>query len=333
MRVIKFRQINRLSMLTNVFKITIEKRVKDHYPILVSAPAVFGGSTGTFTINIEDLDFVEKLKRIRNDIASDVFVQEFGADLFRRLFKGHLRTSYELCSSRAQEHGEKLQIAMHVLAEELQIIPWELLYDPIHEIWLSTSVSNPLIRFIDAAIAPISRVTPPLRVLLCHSEPSTLSSVKATDECAVVSKVLKSLCQRKLVSIEVLEHVKREILLKAIRTFKPHVFHFIGHSDENGLFLEKADGSEDRLSRQLLLELLRKWKKIRLVVLSSCNSAPMAMSLAKHGMAAVGMHQMIRTNAAIEFCREFYEDFAAGLPVDNAVNTGRSAILKAPRSF
>jgi hypothetical protein len=120
--------------------------------------------------------------------------------------------------------------------------------------------------------------------------------------------------------------------------------HFIGHGDfdprrdEGIIALVGADGRADLVEASRLVDLLRQARPMpRLVVLNSCAGAAggqgdlfsgTAAALARGGVSAVAaMQYEISDPAAVAFCRGFYGAIARGRGVDEAVTSGRVAII------
>lgn len=123
-----------------------------------------------------------------------------------------------------------------------------------------------------------------------------------------------------------------------------HVLHFVGHGDfdpgrdEGVLALEREDGRADLVSARRLVDLLRQARPMpRLVVLNSCAGAATgagdlfsgtAAALVRGGVPAVAaMQYKISDDAAVAFARGFYAAIARGRGVDDAVSSGRAAII------
>jgi WD40 repeat protein len=122
------------------------------------------------------------------------------------------------------------------------------------------------------------------------------------------------------------------------------VLHFIGHGDfdpdrdEGVLALVREDGRADLVAAHRLVDLLRQARPMpRLVVLNSCSGAAAGVSdlfsgtaaaLVRGGVSAVAaMQYEISDPAAVAFARGFYAAIVRGRGVDDAVSSGRVAIL------
>ena len=337
------------------FRITVSRRSGEGYPLLITAPFAHGDPTGTLRLDVDSPEIRDKLSSIRDNRASDQLFRDFGALLFRRLLPGDLATTFELNWQEAERAGKAggtpvpdlpdagklappsraaggLRIMLQILAEELQGLPWETLYHPVQgmEELLCVSRRSPLSRYVDATVPPSLKVALPLRILVCVAEPRDLPAAGGEAEVGAIHKALEALSGRGLVEMCLVRNTQRDPLRRALDEFRPHLFHFVGHGVRNGsvshLALERADGTTDLLSADLLLDLLGRPGSVRAAVLNACKSDAIALALARRGMAAVGMQHAFRSEAAVCLCRSLYEALASGAPFDAAVNGARFAV-------
>jgi hypothetical protein len=108
-------------------------------------------------------------------------------------------------------------------------------------------------------------------------------------------------------------------LQSALLEYKPHVVHFAGHGNSEGICLETDDGktravSADQLST--LLNLSRKW--VRLVVLNACRSAPQTEMIGRLVDFVVGTNAPVADDMAVQFTAHFYRALAVGSTVREA---------------
>ena len=123
-----------------------------------------------------------------------------------------------------------------------------------------------------------------------------------------------------------------------------HIVHFIGHGSydekakEGVLAMVGSNGRSD-LRARAISPICWDWpiRCPRLVVLNSCSTGEAGVrnlfsstgaTLARRGITAVvGMQYAVSDDAALAFSHGFYEALAAGRGVDEAVRSGRVAIL------
>ncbi len=101
----------------------------------------------------------------------------------------------------------------------------------------------------------------------------------------------------------------------------PHVIHFAGHGEIEGLVLE-----EDNLDADVLVNLVSLLKKTRIVVLNACYTLPLAKELAKYVPFVIGTQGVIPDDTAIAFANDFYVGLAAGKTVEDSFLFGINGI-------
>lgn len=116
-------------------------------------------------------------------------------------------------------------------------------------------------------------------------------------------------------------------LLQALNEVRPQVVHFSGHGDAGTLVLVGAGGGPHPVSADALVRLFRAaGGGVRLVVLSACNSAPVARALAQVVDCAVGMDGEMPDESALAFNAAFYRALAFGRSVREAFEQGKAAV-------
>lgn len=109
----------------------------------------------------------------------------------------------------------------------------------------------------------------------------------------------------------------------ALKNNKPHVVHFAGHGDQEGISLEDDEGKSLPVSKEMLAMLLDAGRpELRLVVLNACSSALQLNKLKEVVDYIVGTKAPVRDEIAVSFTAHFYEAVAVGGSV-------REAFLKA----
>jgi TPR repeat protein len=116
-----------------------------------------------------------------------------------------------------------------------------------------------------------------------------------------------------------------EDLQQALKEIRPHVVHFSGHGQEDGIYLIGPDGGPHLVEAEALTRLFQLFPgKIRLVVLNACLSFSQAKAIAGVVGCAIGTRGKISDEAAITFGAAFYEAIAGEKSVqrafDEAVN-------------
>ncbi|MBV7334215.1 CHAT domain-containing protein [Chloroflexi bacterium TSY] len=271
-------------------------------------------------------------------------LQHVGERLFNSLFSGQVGEC--LRGSLAQignDDGLRLNLRLHQ-TPELMALPWELLYDTLHQRFLALSEQTPINRYLALPLAQEELAAkPPLHILAVLSAPvEDEPTLDVEEEWHRLQTALAPLTERGLVSLERVEKATWSNLQRYLSQTPVHILHFVGHGfyndmDENGgLIFEDEDGNIQQVSAQQLAHLLHNHDPLRLAVLNACEGAVasaqnlfagVAQSLVQQGLPAViAMQREITHQAAITLEKAFYAAIAAGYPVDAGLTQARLAI-------
>jgi len=117
-------------------------------------------------------------------------------------------------------------------------LPWEYLYDPQEDCFLAISPETPLVRYVPMPHSSRpTAVSPPLRVLVVISNPIDFIPLDVEQERGIIQQALHDWLSQGLIQLHVLERAVVAEISRAMRSFRPHDFHFTGRSQYRG---EKA---------------------------------------------------------------------------------------------
>jgi hypothetical protein len=112
-------------------------------------------------------------------------------------------------------------------------------------------------------------------------------------------------------------------LWQALLDHEPHIVHFTGHGDHEGLIAEDEQGFATLVPPDTLTKLFEfHAPSIRCVILSACHSHSQAKAINKHIKYVIGMSREITVKAATEFALGFYYALGAGKTVKDAFRNG-----------
>lgn len=268
-------------------------------------------------------------------------VQHIGGLLFGRLFTGDVRGLLDTTRQVAAQQSRPVRIVLRIRPPELASLPWEFLYDPRRDDYLSLSM--PLVRYTEVLepVRPLM-VAPPLRILGMSSRPGGLDELDVAAERAHLQRALHDLGRTGRVQLSWGEGETWRDLVRALNRAEWHILHLVGHggydpvAGEGVLYLAGEDGGSYPLRASQLAQVLNLHPSLRLVLLNSCESAAgnssdifssAAATLIRRGVPAVlAMQYEISDRAAVEFTRAFYEAVAGGRAIDAAVRDARLAV-------
>lgn len=262
-------------------------------------------------------------------------------------------------------------------AGELHAVRWERLlhYHGGSPIPVSITWDTPFSRYTGLGIAEPQAVgSRPLKMLLAIANPSNLQSdyglaeVRADEEVANLRPALERLQANKQLEVTILPgqkgleatfsdelkaagyHIEERMTsIENIQRRLPDydIFHFIGHGAFRGrhgdeppkasLFLEKRDGTSDRVSDEEIVDRLRAVGRMsHLFFLAACESAKGSIGQAFVGLAprlveagvpaVVAMQDKISVLSAQKLTRHFYEQLLKHGIIDQALNEARSTL-------
>jgi len=335
------------------FELEIGEGGPRKYPVSVRSPA--GEAHEEMRFPFAEWELENKLLTLENTLLrsgetrrripsqEEQPVQDFGQSLLQALLVGEVRTRYAMSLLEARRQNKGLRLKLRIHPPDLARLPWEFLYDPDRDEYLSLSSKTPLVRYLDLH-QPVEQlpVSPPLRILGMVSSPRDLPVLDVEHEKRLVEEAIKGLRTSSLIEMTWLEGQTWSDLQEAMWGGPWHVFHFIGHggfdeaSQEGAIALADESGRKHLLGARNLARLLDDHYSLRLALLNSCEGArssvrdafsSTAATLVRRGVpAVVAMQYEITDRAAIAFARVFYRAVADGLPVDAAVAAGRTAV-------
>jgi hypothetical protein len=282
-----------------------------------------------------------------------------GERLFEWLFDDdRLKTAW--AEVRGRQPQRRVRLRIDATAPELHAIPWELLREPGDggaSLTMAAAEATPFSRYLAGTWQPGAPILQrPIRMLVVIANPQNLAEfnlepVDVEAERAALQEVTEGLdaelvCLPEPCTLPALETELRKGY---------HILHFVGHGsyserrgeaalymadEENQVALAKDDDDlADMLARQLADTQVGRDDKLRLVYLSSCETATRSPAEAFRGLAprlvaagvpaVLAMQDLVRVASARQFGRAFYRRLLQDGRVDIASNEARSALLTA----
>ena len=157
----------------------------------------------------------------------EAMLREVGGLMWRWVFAGEvggrLRTMHA--------SGAACRLLMSIPAE-LADLPWESLYLDRERVFLALTQRFSLVRYLGpSSFVPTLEIMPPLRILVVLSNPYDTAPLNLEGELAALEEAMDLAVSDGRVSLHVLRNRKATIdeLTRVLRTFRPHIFHYIGH--------------------------------------------------------------------------------------------------------
>ncbi|MEJ2865981.1 hypothetical protein [Actinomycetospora flava] len=169
-------------------------------------------------------------------------------------------------------------------------------------------------------VAELRTMRPPkperLRVLMLAA--SSQGDLRVDREQRRVKLAVQGALHRDLVEIDMRMSATPSDLLDGLTTFRPHVVHFSGHSDEDLIvFEDDVDAHHEGVvvaAETFARALSALDSPPLLVMLNSCHSASQADTLVDEDVVpfAIGMSDEVKDQDAIEYAARFYASIANG---------------------
>ncbi|MCH9662200.1 MAG: CHAT domain-containing protein [Gammaproteobacteria bacterium] len=307
---------------------------------MTQSPA--GEATAHGQLDPHDGELLDTLDAVAAGNTDADFLVGLGDYLFGELFVGEIATLYRSSLNMARAQERRLRVQLRIEPPELSALPWEYLYDAAEDAFLATSPETALVRFVSLRL-PVrpSQITLPLRVLMVISQPHDLPPLDVAHEKEILEEALAERIAQGKLALQIEEHASVANISQALRSFQPHVFHFVGHGefwdDRATIVLEDADENAHFVDERAFRELFAGCKETRLAVLNACQTATTSSSQPLAGLAprllqrrlsaVVAMQYPVSDQNALIFAREFYRSLAQGSGVDAAVAEARKGIF------
>jgi len=225
--------------------------------------------------------------------------------------------------------------------DSLAALPWELMRST-HDLFLISDM--PVLRAEKRKFIPRSDAAVwPIRVLVVvGAGEAEAASLKADEELEAIREVLRE--SEHLFDLAILETRRRKSFTPAdlkieLQTFRPHIFHFIGHGRTDGgtprLEICDAQNKHDWTSAQIELDIRTMGGVLRLAFLNACRTA-----LPKHSdffsiaqaffrgraLSVLAMQADVSGEAARICTRRFYSELVNGRHIDGALAAARDML-------
>lgn len=324
-----------------VFELLVSGRTAEGYPLtVIQSPA--GEAKAFCHLDPNDGELRDVLDSLQTRATDAAFLVQMGDFLFQELFVGEMSSLYRTSLGMVRGQGKRLCIRLRIEPPALAALPWEYLYDAQEETPLAISPETALVRYIPLRLPtrPLT-ISPPLRILVALANPYDLPPLDVAREKELIRIALAEPLAQQRVELRFIEQATLSEVNQIIRSFQPHVFHFVGHGvfaeQGAGVVLENESGAAHLVDEQTFRELFTGAKETRLVVLNACETAATSAGhplvglaprlLQRQLSAVVAMQYAIPDDAALIFAREFYQSLALGYPVDAAIAEARRGLF------
>jgi len=339
-------------LLFENFIIQIDELNKDSYTVrLIESP---WGETQT-SVSLSQLEELQKLNNaldvvyMRGDIkATRALIKRLSKMLFDTVVQGDIRRRYDKTLGFAHKEEAIVRILFRVIPQEWADLLLELLCDNdaphIGDQFLCRSRNTLLARYPRKTTPDNShRISfNELKILVVISSPTDRPQLGTQVEKSALTYSAKQKAELSMrflhfspsVIVKYVECATYASLEAKMRSYCPHVIHFIGHAEQVegkiGLVLEDDNHHSDIVREERLFRLFRvTGETLQLVSLNACKSFDICQQLVSYyGISMViGTKFPVHDRVAINFTARLYSSLMQGQPIDYAVREAREGTL------
>lgn len=164
-----------------------------------------------------------------------------------------------------------------------------------------------------------------IKILIVTSNPIDANALRLQKEIKCISDILNRSKHRDSFELKPVGAAQIDDLMSLTVEFDPHILHFSGHGESNGIYFEDERGYSRLVNFENVAPLFSKKKSnLCCIVFSSCYSDEQARLLVPHVPYVVGMKGRVLDEGAIEFSCGFYVGITSGNSIEDSFSVGKS---------
>jgi GH25 family lysozyme M1 (1,4-beta-N-acetylmuramidase) len=181
---------------------------------------------------LQEIDMLGQ--RIDSEEAATGFLRLWGEKMYHAVFLDEVQGLLE--SVQRSDKAESFGLAFFLLlsqAPELNLIPWEYLYDPIHKEFFALSPGTVIARYLPVVsqVEEVAAIDSPIRILILVTHPLDLSPVDVEAERNVFTSLIGYLEKYNQIrySMDVINQNGLKFIVNKLDESRPHIFYLVGH--------------------------------------------------------------------------------------------------------
>jgi hypothetical protein len=188
----------------------------------------------------------EQAQQLRQHPLPTPALQDFGGLLFKALLRDQVRDIYRTLEGQ-NISGFNLHLILDLQPQSLQRLPWECMWDPYYEKFLSLQGNTHLIRKLQKPQGSVSPHASPgySTLIIAIANPRKKPSLNPQRERDLIDLAVGELHAEGSLNRRFIQGSQNEI--RSALSQVPDIFHFVGHGGFNdadipGLYLEDSSG-------------------------------------------------------------------------------------------
>lgn len=272
-------------------------------------------------------------------------LRDLGARLFEALIRDDVRDMYRLLEGMNVD-ALPFQLSLNIHPHQLQRLPWECMYDPYRESFLSLQDNIHMIRLVERKQGSASENGSPgySNLVIAIANPHGQPPIDPQKEHDLIEQAVGDLHQRGKLNRSYVQGSQEKV--RAALSQTPSMFHFVGHGGINrndipGLYLEDSFGDAvfipaSELENEYFTPPPESDRRIKLVILSACQTSEtpktdgynsLAYQLISQVDTILAMQYPIGLENLTEFNTQLYHGLADDLSLETAVNAARRRLV------
>jgi len=165
--------------------------------------------------------------------------------------------------------------------------------------------------------------------ILIASANATDVSLRLDKEMKEIEEGLKRANHRDKFDLKTSLATTPQSLQRALLDYDPHIFHFSGHGEVEGIILEDNNSEPFLVGEDALASLFELFPNIECVLLNACHTEIQAKAIVQHIDYVIAMNTEIGDEAAIVFSVAFYDALGSGKNIEFSFQSAKVALKMA----
>ena len=331
------------------FDLSLSVGESDNASYPIHAESNWLGKTCSAKLPVAEIEqLAERAEQLHSAALPLGSLQDLGCGLFEALMRDRVRDMFRTLEGQ-NTAGLNLYLRLDLQPHILQRLPWECMFDPYYEHFLSLQDNIHIIRKVQrpAEIASGQAGHGYSNLVIAIANPRGQPPLNPQRERDLIDRAVGDLHQRGLLNRQYIQGSQPEI--RQTLSQAPNVFHFVGHGgikrinqkDIPGLYLEDPNGDSvfvtaSELEHEYFTPPPGTERRVGLVILSACQTSEtpktegyssLAYQLVSQVDTVLAMQYPIGLDNLSDFNAALYRSLSNNVALETAVNAARRKII------